>query len=136
MKHLVLYDGECGLCDRAVQWILKNDKKVQFAFAPLQGEVAKKEAAQLLEQEPDLDSLVLVENYEGSERRLLVRAKAVLRIAWLIGGAWALIGWLHVLPGWVLDWLYNLVARNRHRLFRKEPFCKIPTPEERQRFFD
>ena len=118
-EPIIFYDGECGLCDSAVRLLLRIDRRKQFYYAPLQGETAKRE----LTPPPERDSLVLLE--PGRER--LMEGAAVLRILWLIGGFWTLIGWMHVLPSAPFDWIYRVVARNRKRLFkRKKPFCDIP----------
>ena len=37
-QHIVLFDGICNLCNGAVNFILKRDKKKQFQFVALQSE--------------------------------------------------------------------------------------------------
>lgn len=128
--HLVFYDGQCGFCDRVVNFILKADKKELFVFAPLQGETAKKMVPEYSEQ---LDTLVLIEDYRGQNRKTYIQSKAVFRILWLLGGGWMLLGWLYFLPSWMFDWGYRLVARNRGKLFSKES-CQIPEQKTREKF--
>lgn len=120
--HLVFYDGECGLCDHAVQFILWADKKGQFCFAPLQGVTAR----QVLNKIPEnLDSLILVENYQDPNQRIEVLGKGALRICWLLGFPWNLIGWISFLPAFLYDWLYRIIARHRKKLFSHTP-CFTP----------
>jgi predicted DCC family thiol-disulfide oxidoreductase YuxK len=132
-KHLVFYDGECGFCDQVVQLLLKVDKQQIFLFAPLQGATA----AELLKELPDelkqVDSLILVENYQQPNSHFYVLGKGALRIAWLLGGVWRLLGWMAFLPSWLYDWAYRLVARNRHRFF-PNPVCVLPDPKQKNRF--
>lgn len=129
-QHLIFFDGQCGLCDRAVQFVLKADKSRIFAFAPLQGETAKK----MLQGIPmDLDSVILIENFQTAEARTFVRSKAVFRTCWLLGGCYKLVGWKYVLPAWFFDWGYRIVAANRHRLF-KPVACVLPDPAQKDRF--
>lgn len=132
MQHLVFYDGTCGLCDQTVQLLLKFDKRELFAFAPLQGEVAKTFLKDLPDSLKTIDSLILVENYQTNPRCLVMSA-AVFRICWLLGGAWKLLGWLSFLPPQLFNWLYRLVARNRHLFFRND-VCVLPTEKDKHRF--
>ena len=133
-RHLVFYDGNCGFCQWSVRWLLNRDKEKQFLFAPLQGETAKEKLVELLREEPNLDSMVLIEDFRENSQPL-VRAKAVLRSCWLLGGAWRLLGWMYIFPAWLMDWVYNLVARHRHKLgIQLDSSCPLPPPDERDRF--
>ena len=120
---IIFYDGECGLCDYAVRFLLRIDRKNIYYYAPLQGTTAKEK----LVPPPDRDSLVLLE----SDGKLSMEGAAVLRILWILGGAWKLIGWMHVLPSLPFDWLYRILARNRHKLFGRSLFCDIPADRSR-----
>ena len=97
-SHLVFYDGDCGLCDRIVQFLLKEDKQQRFVFAPLQGETASKYLKNLPAEIRFTDSLILIENYRTAYPRVHILAKAALRIAWLLRWPWILIGWLSFFP--------------------------------------
>lgn len=133
LRHLVFYDGECGLCDQTVQFILKKDKEKQFVFAPLQGSTAEKYLKDLPLNFKTLDSVILVEDYKSLNPHTYVMSKAIFRIMWLLGGELTLIGWLSFLPSFLFNWGYRLVARNRHRLF-PQTACQIPDPNQRDRF--
>jgi predicted DCC family thiol-disulfide oxidoreductase YuxK len=122
MSHLVFYDGQCGLCDRIVNFILWADKEKKFVFAPLQGETAKRMVPEYTDQ---LDTLVLIENWK-EDPKIWIMSHAAFRILWLLGGFWRLIGWKYMLPAWTTDWAYRLVARNRHRLFNQDS-CRVLT---------
>ena len=124
-KHLVFYDGQCGLCDHVVQFLIKHDKDRIFVFAPLQGSTAKvvlKDHPSFLEQ---MDTLVLIENYGTDQQQIYVLGKGTFRILWLLGGFWKVIGWLSFLPSQIYDWGYRLVARNRGYFFRDKS-CIVP----------
>jgi predicted DCC family thiol-disulfide oxidoreductase YuxK len=132
MKHLLFYDGQCGLCDKMVQWVLERDDDERFAFAPLQGETAKMFLKDLSPELKNLDSLVLVENYQF-QPKMHVMGKGAFRTLWLLGGLWTLVGWISFLPSFLYDWAYRLVARNRHKLFPTTT-CPIPNPATEHRF--
>jgi predicted DCC family thiol-disulfide oxidoreductase YuxK len=131
-EHLVFYDGECGLCDHTVQFLLDIDKDYRFVFAPLQGQTARK----LLVDFPDrdADSLILVENYQSpQERRFFIYGKAVFRILWLLGRGWKILGVLCFLPGWLTARAYQAVAKRRKNYFKAHA-CRVPDPSQRDRF--
>ncbi|MBA3238601.1 MAG: DUF393 domain-containing protein [Parachlamydiaceae bacterium] len=133
MSHLVFYDGSCGLCDHVVQFLLAHDKKGLFLFAPLQGKTALKVLNKLPPEYIGEDSLVLVENFQEANERFYVLGKGALRIMWLLGGGWKLLGWISFLPAFLYDWAYRLVARNRKHFFSKES-CLLPSQNENSRF--
>lgn len=123
MKHLVFYDGTCGFCDQIVQILLVIDKRQLFAFAPLQGETAKS----FLKNIPsNTDSLILVENFTTSPK-LFLYGKAALRILWLLGLPWSLLGVISFLPSVLYDWIYRLIAKNRYKILGSQ--CRIPSNE-------
>lgn len=133
MSNLVFYDGSCGLCDHIVQFLLERDQKRLFLFAPLQGKTAAEVLKNLPPEYLGEDSLVLVENYQESDERFYVLGKGALRILWLLGGGWMLLGWISFLPSFLYDWAYRLVARNRQRFFAKQS-CILPSPKGDSRF--
>jgi predicted DCC family thiol-disulfide oxidoreductase YuxK len=133
LSHLVFYDGNCGLCDRIVQFLYKEDKNQLFVFAPLQGETASQYLKKLPPELRFTDSLILIENYRSSDPRVSILAKGALRIAWLLRWPWTLIGWLSFFPGWMFDWIYRLVAANRQVFFPIDQ-CFVPPPNQKDRF--
>jgi len=134
-KHLVFYDGECGLCDHVVQFLLQVDKRGVFLFAPLQGKTAAERLKDIPPEMKTADSLILIENFQSPNESLSIYGKGAFRIAWLLGGPWRLVGWLSFLPAFLYDWGYRLVARNRHRFFKKE-ICRLPDEGARHRFLE
>lgn len=131
--HLVFYDGKCGFCDHAVQFIIKKDKKEQFAFAPLQGKTAEEKLRDLPQSIKNEDSLILIENFQSPTPKIYILGKGALRICWLLGDVLSMLGILSWLPSWCVDWAYKIVARNRHRFFANDT-CTLPTPQTRHRF--
>lgn len=132
-RHLVFYDGQCGLCDRVVQMLLRADKNKKFLFAPLQGTTAAEELKAVPAEVKQADSLILIENYSGKKGSLYIYGKAAFRIMWLLGGWWRGVGWISFLPSLLYDWGYRIIAKNRHRFFPQDA-CILPSPEEKERF--
>lgn len=129
VKHLVLFDGVCNLCNAGVQFILRHDRRGIFSFAPIQSELGQKIfRAQGLDPD-NLQTFLVV-----SDGRVLLRSDAAIEVARQFGGAWRLLAGFQIIPRALRDWLYSLLARNRYRLFGRREACMIPTPEVRKRF--
>ncbi len=128
--YILLYDGVCGLCNRTVQWILRRDRDGAMRFAALDSAVGR-EALRLLPTLSGVDSVILLHR-DGA----WVKSTAVLELARYVGGTWklALLGYL--LPRPVRDWMYDVVARYRYRVFGRFESCPLPAPEHRQRFLE
>ena len=127
---VVLFDGQCHLCKRAVRFIIKRDPKAWFLFAPLQsraGEEILKSTG--LPDGEDLDTVILVEGAEA-----YVKSDAALRIARRLSGPWPLLGVLTLVPRFIRHWVYDRVARRRHKWFGRSDSCMIPSKDVRDRF--
>ncbi len=131
MRPILFYDGDCGLCHRAVRFTLKRDRKGLFAFAPLQGETVRA----LLDdatRSAIADSLVLRE----PEGELRVKSAAVIALLKRLGFIWRALGTaLWIVPRPLRDFGYDTVAKVRHRLFKKpEAACPLVPQGLRDRF--
>ena len=135
-RPVLLYDGVCGLCNKTVQFVLSHDRRGTLLFAPLQSNfgqsvVARHPALQ------NVDSVVLVEPSPGAGgERVFTRSTAALRVVSYLGGVWKILLVAYIIPRPVRDWLYDLVARYRYRLFGRYDTCLLPPPEVRARFLD
>ena len=149
-EHLLLYDGECGLCDHAVQFLLDHDTRRVLHYSPLQGELAKK----ILSENPrlqKLDSILYVRSYKiekvlsskdkpSSENQtspkiqIFWHSSAVIEIAKELPFPWNLIVSFRIIPTFLLDKVYLFIARHRLQFFGKAEQCRLPTASERSRF--
>lgn len=128
MNAIVLFDGQCNVCDKSVQFILKRDKEGYFRFASLQSETGIK----LLKQNNlpiDIDSFVLVEN-----NKVYMKSTAALKVSKNLDGIWKLLYVFIIVPKPIRDKCYEFFAKNRYKWFGKKETCMIPTPEIRKRF--
>jgi predicted DCC family thiol-disulfide oxidoreductase YuxK/GNAT superfamily N-acetyltransferase len=132
--HLVLYDGECGVCSRIVRWLLGADRRGLLRFAPLQGETAAGLRQRWPEIPADLDSIIYVDRSNGTEQ-VSWRAEAFLRICRLLGGPWGVLATIgERLPRSLADAGYDAFARRRHHFGTPPETCALPSPMERARF--
>jgi predicted DCC family thiol-disulfide oxidoreductase YuxK len=131
---LLLFDGRCGLCDRLVRFVLRRDRRDRFVFAPLQSRLAAEVLARHGRDARALDTFCLVLDRGGPSERVLVRSRAALAVARLLGAPWRALCVLGVLPTSWLDALYDFVARRRRRWFGTVDGCHVPSPRDRAKF--
>lgn len=134
-RQLVLYDGVCGLCDRAVQFLVAEDRAGALSFAPLQGEAAAA-VRRRHRVADDLASMVFVRDHGGAGERVFTRSSAVLGALSAMGGFWRLVSWGRAVPRPLRDALYDFVARRRYGWFGRLDACRLPSAETRVRFLD
>lgn len=129
MEKIVLFDGVCSLCNQSVQFIIDKDPKAIFSFASLQSERGQALLAQY-HLPSQLDSMVVItNNYAYTE------ASAVYQIAISLPLPYRLLAYSsNVVPLFLKNKLYQVIAANRYRWFGKIKSCRVATPEERQRF--
>jgi len=125
----ILFDGHCNLCSGTVQFILKHDRKAKFCFASLQSENGK---ALLQKHQLPTDSFgtfVLVEN-----NTVFTKSTAALRIVKSLSGMWPLLYVAIIIPRFLRDAIYALIARNRYKWFGKRDICWMPDSKWKDRF--
>jgi predicted DCC family thiol-disulfide oxidoreductase YuxK len=128
---VVLFDGVCNLCNGSVLFIIKRDPKKTFSFSALQSEFARE---QLLKRGLDptrLHSIIVIHN-----ENVYQRSRAALEIARRLSGPWPILYIFIIIPPFIRNWVYDLVATNRYKWFGKKDQCMIPTPELRSRFIE
>jgi predicted DCC family thiol-disulfide oxidoreductase YuxK len=128
-QPIVLFDGVCNLCNGAVQFIIRHDKKNIFMFASLQSEVGRKILEQYNFPLDELNSFILIEN-----NKAYTRSTGALRVAKKLNGLWPLLYGFIIIPKFIRDSIYNWVAGNRYKWFGKKDACMIPTPELKTKF--
>ena len=118
-KHIILFDGICNLCNGAVNFILKRDKKKQFRFVALQSEkggnlISKFKIA------PKTDSIILILN-----KQVYTESDAAIAIAKLLPAPWNWFSAFKIIPKNLRDGIYKWIAKNRYRWFGKRETCRI-----------
>jgi predicted DCC family thiol-disulfide oxidoreductase YuxK len=130
--ELLFYDGHCGLCHHAVEFVLKHDRPgTAFRFAPLQGETFQEEVP--VDRRTGLPDSMVVQTRDGS---LIMRSNAWVHILWRLGGGWTIVAaMVAIIPRPLRDMFYNFVARIRYRVFgRRGDLCPILPSGLRARF--
>ena len=131
---VLLYDGACAVCNGTVQFVLRHDQSGALRFAMLDGDTGRRLRAGHPEL-ADVDSVLWVEE-SAAGTVVLHRSAAALAVAHYLGGPWALLGVLRLVPSRWLDMAYDAFARRRYGWFGHAVACAVPTPAQRRRFLD
>ena len=126
-NYIVFYDGECGFCQGIVQFVLRNDKKGEIHFAPIQSDFTNDFFDSLNEPRPDLSTF-----YFYSKGKLFKKSSAALKLSLKLKFPYPLLSIFLIIPFFIRDFVYDIVAKNRFNIASKS--CYIPTPEEKSRF--
>lgn len=121
-NRIIIFDGNCNLCNYSVKYIVKKDIKKKFLYLSNECDEAK----QLLEGfnliEHSKSSIVFIEN-----NRVFLKSTAILKIAKHLGGALKLAFLFIIIPKFFRDPFYDLVSKYRHVLNKKSPDCNFNT---------
>lgn len=126
-KKIILFDGDCNLCDAAVQYIIKYDKSDVFRFVSLQSELGQRLLKHIGIQSDKMDSIVL---YEPGIA-YYYKSSAALEIAKNLQGIFTLATLFRLLPSGIRDLLYDYVAKNRYKWYGKKESCSVLTENSR-----
>lgn len=120
---ILLFDGECNLCNGWVQFVLLRESAPVLRFAALQSELGR-HILQLHNLPTDrLDTMVLA---DGSQ--IYTHSTAVLKLTRYLRLPWRWATSLLLVPRFLRDIVYKFVARNRYRWFGKTSGCLVVGP--------
>lgn len=118
---IILFDGDCHLCNRSVQFIVNRDPNRHFRFASLQSNTGKK-LRETYNIPSHMESLILIQN-----NRYFIKSSAALRICKYLNKGWKLCTIFLLIPTPIRNIVYDLISNNRYRLFGKSTSCMLPT---------
>lgn len=128
-SFILFFDGNCGLCDGLVRFVLDRDALARFRFASLQSDFAKRFFADHGLNTTDLDSVVLFK-----EDQFFVLSSAAIEVFAGLPGVWSFGRVLRCIPRRIRDHVYRWIAANRYRFFGRLDECRLPTAAESSRF--
>ncbi len=130
-NSIILFDGVCNLCNNSVHFIIKRDKKKRFLFTSLQSDAARDILLQFQLKNSEMDSIIFIEN-----GKIYQKSDAILKIVKHLNGIWKISYGFIIIPKFIRDYVYIIIAKNRYRWFGKREVCMIPTKELQMRFLD
>ena len=125
---LILFDGVCVFCSRWVRFVIDRDPERRFRFVAIQSEPGRVLATRfgIDPEAPQTNAVV----WGG---RIFFKSDAALTVLGQLAATRPL-GWLKAVPRLLRDPVYDMIARNRYRIFGRTDACMIPSPEDRSRF--
>ena len=130
-RAIILFDGVCNFCNGAINFLIKQDKKGIFYFAPLQSEAGQKLLQQYQLPKESFKSFILIDNGEVYQK-----STAVLKIFNRLPWYWKELQVLRIVPPLLRNAIYDFIAANRYKWFGKKEQCMVPTPEVKSRFLN
>ena len=131
MDNIIFFDGVCNLCNKSINRLIKNDVKKKFKFASLQSDFAMSFVPDQMINHKNLDTILLYKKGQFYDR-----SNAVLNICKALGGGFNLFLIGYIVPRFIRDAMYRLVANNRYKWFGKEDQCMVPTDDLKDRFLN
>lgn len=128
MMNIVLFDGVCNLCNGAVVFIISRDKLCRFRFASLQSNIGKKLCCQCGIPKNN-ESIIYIR-----KGKCFYESTAILKIFYDLKGIYRVMYLFIIIPPFVRNFIYRLIARNRYRLFGKRDSCMLPSEQLRRHF--
>lgn len=130
-QPILLFDGECGFCNKTVQFFLdRESSKKKMHFAPLGSETGQK-LRKYFEIDDKTDSIILIKNYDA-----YIKSCAALRLAPYMKGLWPLLAVLVIIPPFIRNLVYDFIAKRRLKWFGRVENCALLPKEDRERFLD
>jgi len=121
---VILYDGYCNLCNGSVHFVIRRDRKNKFRYASLDSDAGRSLLSSAVIDKQGGDSIVYLEN-----EKIFLRSTAVLRILLKLGRGWQIFYILILIPPFIRDPLYKMIARSRHRWFGRSGVCYLVAPQ-------
>jgi predicted DCC family thiol-disulfide oxidoreductase YuxK len=129
MDNIIFYDGDCGLCNSSVQFVLKHEKNNLIYFSALQSDFTKDFFKEHKLPQPDLSTF-----YFFTGNTLYQKSRAAFKVLPFLKWYLQPLIVFRLVPTFISDRVYNFIAKRRKKLAGK--YCVIPTPENRNRFIE
>ena len=126
---IILFDGVCNLCNDSVKFIIKHDTKDVFRFTALQSTVGMVMVTKHGIDTSKTDSILLID-----QDKIYAKSTAALKIARHLSGGYPLLYGFMIVPNFIRNWVYDIIAKNRYKWFGRKDSCMVPTAELKNKF--
>lgn len=127
--RVILFDGVCVLCSYWARFLIRFDKAKRYKLATVQSDEGKAILAWCGLATDEYTTLVFVDGLD-----FYVRSTAIIKVLSGLPLPWKLAAVGLICPRPLRDWAYDLMARNRYRIFGKYDACVLPAPDHTARF--
>ena len=119
-KTIILFDGECAMCNNYILFVAKNDSDDNFRFLSIQNKKIIELKKTYAIEEDNISSICIIDN-----NKIKRKSRAVLKIVSMLKFPYNLLTVFYIIPNFLRDIIYDLVAKNRYRIFGKVDECSI-----------
>lgn len=130
-KKIILFDGVCNFCNYWVNFIIDRDNKNIFVFAALQSKTGQEFLSRLNFPTNEFDTFILIDG-----EVYFTKSDAAIKIAQDLKGWPKILSLGKFIPKRFRNFLYDVIAKNRYKLFGKKDYCRIPSKEEKTKFLE
>jgi predicted DCC family thiol-disulfide oxidoreductase YuxK len=128
-QPVLLFDGECGFCNKTVRFFLRHEKKTKdMRFAPLESDIGKALRAHF-NISPETDSIILIRDHSAH-----IKSRAAILLSGYMRGGWGIARVLLLVPRVIRDAVYDFIARRRKKLAGRVESCAMLSREDQTRF--
>ncbi len=117
-EKILLFDDNCNLCNGFVKFIIARDKRNKFKFTSIQSKTGQSILDKFKINNQNFTSIVLI--IDGT---YYIKSSAIFRLFKELGGFWKFFNIFTILPGFLTDFVYDIIAKNRYKLFGKRKTC-------------
>lgn len=125
----LFFDDQCVLCNRTVGFLLRKDKTKVFIFVSLRSNFAQKALKERVSEVKDSKSFLLLK-----DGKMYSESSAALVVGKALPGIWKMSQIFWLVPKFIRNAVYRLVAKNRYKWFGRQDSCQLLTPENKERF--
>ena len=111
-RHILFYDGTCGICSRSVRFILKNESVERLNFAALQSNFSSEFLRNF-----EIESSNLTTLYFYSKGNVYSKSRAILALIPFLKWYYSFFYLGFLIPRFILDFFYDILTKNRKRFF-------------------
>jgi predicted DCC family thiol-disulfide oxidoreductase YuxK len=128
-RPIIIFDGHCALCSGWVSFVLRHDRAAVFRLLPAQTALGVALYRHYGLDPEDYETNILI-----ADGRAYFKSESAILMLDRLGAPWSAARALLVMPAWLRDPLYDIVARNRLRWFGRRDVCLTSAPRYEDRF--
>lgn len=127
-KKIILFDGDCNLCNKYVNLIIRYDPKDNFRFATIKSQIGQNIIRNLDLINIQEDTLLLIK-----KKSIYIKSDAVIRILSCLQFPINMLSLTSLIPRFIRNYFYDIIAKNRKKFFKTKK-CLLPNKKNRERF--
>ncbi|UXP31029.1 DCC1-like thiol-disulfide oxidoreductase family protein [Reichenbachiella agarivorans] len=131
LNDVLLYDGVCKFCNSSVSFVLEHEKNDQLKFTPLQSDLGVRILTHFGYPKDYTDGILFLSN-----GKLASKSRAALYISKFLKRPWSWLQVFWIVPLFISDFVYNIIARNRYKWFGMTDACMLPPRNHKERFLE